>query len=86
MDAKNEKIIANTNPSNIDNEKKNYDFVILNKEEKENENEILISNLIQEIINRETLIKFKKDIDILKLLDMDIDSKKSAIKKEIFLS
>ena len=86
VDAKNEKIIANTNPSNIDNEKKNYDFVILNKEEKENENEILISNLIQEIINRETLIKFKKDIDILKLLDMDIDSKKSAIKKEIFLS
>ena len=66
--------------------KKNYDFVILNKEEKENENEILISNLIQEIINSETLIKFKKDIDILKLLDMDIDSKKSAIKKEIFLS
>ena len=46
MDAKNEKIIANTNPSNIDNEKKNYDFVILNKEEKENENEILISNLL----------------------------------------
>ena len=86
VDAKNKKIIVNTNPSNIDNEKKNYDFVILNKEEKENENEILISNLIQEIINRETLIKFKKDIDILKLLDMDIDSKKSAIKKEIFLS
>ena len=76
----------NVNPSILNINEEENDFIIIDVREDEKNCEIIIDKIIQTIIKSENKFKLKKVIDIYNLLDINNNNKKKKNKIQIFLT